>query len=1021
MESTTRGAAPRASLYPSAAVAPGPAIERSPLDRALDLSAISWWTVGWLAVAITAVALRLTLLDVYALGPDEARRSFFAFALFQGDPLLPGESLPDTAPLFLLLQALGIFLFGVTDATARLVPALAGIAMIPLAAALRPFVGQHAAFAMALLIAISPTLTYASRIAKPDILISMLAMLLVVAVLRAGPPVISAPSVRRWAVTAGVAIAALIGSGPAAISVLLGLCAGAIAALAFTPKTEPSAVRLGLSAIARTPGALPGAAAAAIVTLMLLFTRLFTDLTAISGLVGTLADWLRLLATDATSTPIQIFVLIALLYEVLAVVFAVVATRGRPAGAAPLDWSFFGAWFITTLILFSFSEGRRPEHAAHVVLPLVLLAGIGLGNVFASLHWPSVLRGPGGLLFLTFLGAAIGLAAVGVLASRIGGGSPFAPSPEWAIGQTAVVALIVVGGFLLAAVSIIRAANGEGRSAQPGLILLLVALVFLGAYTFRTTTSLAFFRADEGHELVAQETATGAVEPLVERLQRLSRDVSIDRSSVRDPLGTYGLSVALDERVEWPYRWYFRRFTDVTVAAPGQAQTFNAEVVVAPDEAGLPEAGYTPHEYPYLNRVPAAFTTPDLSDVVLDILLPTRWMDGLDFLLYRDLDAPPPALTVEVGFNQEIANRLFPNSGPFGLLDRVGPGSGRGQFDSPRGIAVDPVNSHTYVVDSGNLEVDRFDADGTYIGSWGGTESAGGVQFGSLVLENGAILGPTGISTAPDGVVFVADTWEHRVVGLNADGTVVREIGSPGERTDLGDDPATVNQMPGLFFGPRDVTVFNDEIYVVDTGNERVQVFGLDGSFRRAFGGFGGEPGHLIEPVGIAVGPDGLIYVADSGNARISIFQPDGTPVAQWPVPSWEGQTYFEPYLAFGPDGLLYATSRATGSVEIFGPDGTIVESLTAINNVNLDGPVGITSAPDGSLLITDAGLSAVVRLVPPAALPVNGSIDNAAEGNGSGDADAEADGQDQEPDDDAAAETGGSPTSQAPPPPPAG
>lgn len=975
---------PTSPAQPPVATPPGRITNRTGLDRGLDLSAVSWWTIGWIAIVVTGIALRFSVLNIYALSAEEARRSFFAFSLVQGNPLLPGEALPDTAPLFLLLQALSLFLFGATDATARLIPALAGIAMIPLAAALRPFVGRHAAFAMGLLIALSPTLTYASRIAAPGALAGMLAMLLLVAVLRAGLPDISTPTVRRWAAIAGVALAALIASGPAAISVLLGLAGGVFACLALAPKTQPNAVRLGLRTIVDIPGALSGAIAAAIATLMLLFTRLFTDLSTIAGLAGTFADWLQLLVTNATSSPVQIFFLIVLLYEVLAVLFAIVATQMRPALPdgieTPLDWSFFGGWFVTTLILFSFSEGRQPDQAIHVVLPLVLLAGMGLGAIFATVNWPSLMRGQAGLLFLALLGAVVGLAAVGVLATRIDGGPGVTVDQTAAIIQTVVVAIIVFGGFLLAAATLIRAARSDARTLQPGRLLLLVLLLVLGAYTLRSTTTLAFFRADEGTEFLAQETATSAVGPVVERMQRLSRDVSIDRSSVRDPIGTYGLQVGIDQRVQWPYRWYFRRFADVSITAPGRAQTANAEVVIAPDETGLPEAGYTLREYPYLNRVPAAYTTPDLSDIFLDIVLPNRWMDGIDFLLYREIAALPPAQTVEVGFNQEIANRLFPNSGPYGLLDRVGPGTGRGQFNGPRGIAVDPAGNTTYVVDSGNLQIDRFDAAGAYIGSWGGDDTPGGIQFGSLVLEDGGILGPAGITVAPDGVVYVADTWNHRLAGLNADGTLVREIGAPGERTDLGDDPATLEQSPGLFFGPRDVMILNDEIYVVDTGNERIQVFGLDGSFRRVFGGYGTEPGRLLEPVGITAGPEGRIYVADSGNARISIFQANGIPITQWPIAAWDGQQYFEPYLAFGPDGLLYATSRATGQVIVLDGDGAIVETLDSINNVPLDGPLGITSAPDGSLLITDAALSAILPLVPiPSDPPSNTTTDNTA------------------------------------------
>ena len=44
-----------------------------------------------------------------------------------------------------------------------------------------------------------------------------------------------------------------------------------------------------------------------------------------------------------------------------------------------------------------------------------------------------------------------------------------------------------------------------------------------------------------------------------------------------------------------------------------------------------------------------------------------------------------------------------------------------------------------------------------------------------------------------------------------------------------------------LFDPSRGVAVADGEIYVTDTGNERVQVFASDGTFLRAFGGFGGK------------------------------------------------------------------------------------------------------------------------------------------------------------------------------------
>ena len=127
---------------------------------------------------------------------------------------------------------------------------------------------------------------------------------------------------------------------------------------------------------------------------------------------------------------------------------------------------------------------------------------------------------------------------------------------------------------------------------------------------------------------------------------------------------------------------------------------------------------------------------------------------------------------------------------------------------------------------------------------------------------------------------------------------------------------------------PRDIAVSDDAIYVVDTGNERVQLFTRDGAFVDAWGGYGSAPDQLIEPVGIALGPDGNVYVADSGNARISIFTPDGEPVAQWPVSAWPAPApgglppAFQPYLAFDADGNLYATASNAGQVLVFDGEG---------------------------------------------------------------------------------------------------
>ena len=946
------------------------AIDSPVLDRAVNLGAITWGTVALAAALAVGLALRFSGLDLWALAPEEARHSYDAWILYGGRPPLPGERLLDTTPLLLLLQALSFFLFGATDVTARLTPAVLGLAVVGLAYALRPFVGKAAGLGMAALAAVSPTLVYASRTATPEVGIACLSLLLLVAVLYAGRDETSEAAVRRWGAVAGFALGALLGSGPSAITVLLSLAVGMTVAAV---SNDGGAVGRGLAALLRVPGAVMVAVVASIATVLVLFTRFFSDLGAVSGLPGTVVGWGRLVAESSVGTPTQFFLLALLLYEPLAILLGIVAAmQGRLNRADALGWPLFGGWLVAALIVWSFSTGRAPQHAIHVALPLVLFAGGVLGEMVAAIDWRDALRGAGGLLAVAFLGLLVGLVSSGILLTRVDS----AIDERAAALQAAIVVMLVVVPLGYAAFVLIGREREAGRVRQPVLLLLLVLALVLGAFTLRSSILLNFYRADEGTELLAQRTATEAIRPAVDGLRRLSRDVTVTQGSVRDTTGGHGLSIAAERTVRWPFQWYFRDFPDFSVVDPGQAALSEAQVAIAPDEAGMAEAGYTARPYPWLNRVPSAYAAPDAGRILGTLFWPSRWLEGLRFLLYREgLERGAPE-SVAIGLNAELAARIFPSTGPFGLTDRPGAGSARGQFNQPIGVASAPDGT-IYVVDQGNARVQRFDPDGSFIGLWGAEE--GDVTFART--ESG--LGPTGLDVGPDGLVYVADTWNHRIVVLSPGGELIREIGGPPdasggrEASDTTDDPGAVDTQTGRFFGPRDVAVTNEEIYVVDTGNERVQVFGIDGTFKRVWGGYGREAGRLIEPVGIAIGPDGLIYVADSGNARISIFTDRGEPVAQWPVAAWPepdpagARPAFQPYLAFDANGALYATASESGSVEVLDRSGARMRSIREVGGDALGQPVGVAVTQDGDVLITDLERDAVYRYSPPAPPPV--------------------------------------------------
>jgi uncharacterized protein (TIGR03663 family) len=135
---------------------------------------LNWETVAWTLLLIVAAVLRFVDLGVRAMSHDESLHTLYAYYLYDSgkyehNPMMHG-------PLRYHLTALAYFLFGDTDATARLVPALAGIGVVGMAYFFRRYIGRIGALLAGVLITISPSLLFHSRYIRDDIFIALFLM-----------------------------------------------------------------------------------------------------------------------------------------------------------------------------------------------------------------------------------------------------------------------------------------------------------------------------------------------------------------------------------------------------------------------------------------------------------------------------------------------------------------------------------------------------------------------------------------------------------------------------------------------------------------------------------------------------------------------------------------------------------------------------------------------------------------------------------------------------------------------------
>lgn len=200
-------------------------------------------------------------------------------------------------------------------------------------------------------------------------------------------------------------------------------------------------------------------------------------------------------------------------------------------------------------------------------------------------------------------------------------------------------------------------------------------------------------------------------------------------------------------------------------------------------------------------------------------------------------------------------------------------------LDVPVGVATDN-GGNVYVADSFNSRVLRIKPDGT-------RETVVGNGFSGFSGDDGPateaqLSSPKGLTFGPDGSLFIADFGNRRIRKVFPDGTITTVAGS-GDFGFSGDGgPATA---AALNF-PWDVAVDSmGNLYIADRSNGRIRkvdaqgiisTFAGTGDFGSAGDGGPASAAQLAFPVGVAAGIADEVYIADAVNSRVRVVDTDG-------------------------------------------------------------------------------------------------------------------------------------------------
>jgi DNA-binding beta-propeller fold protein YncE len=176
--------------------------------------------------------------------------------------------------------------------------------------------------------------------------------------------------------------------------------------------------------------------------------------------------------------------------------------------------------------------------------------------------------------------------------------------------------------------------------------------------------------------------------------------------------------------------------------------------------------------------------------------------------------------------------------------------------------------------------------------------------------------------------IWVTDAGTHSVMKLDSDGNILMTIGTPGQN-------GLWNESTGshLFDQPNDIAFDSaGNFYIAQghgQGEPRILKFNSKGDFISQWGSRGAEPGQFAVAHSIDIDENDQVYVADRENFRVQIFDTEGNFQDEWTFSAMACAIYLH------DDGYMYMTSGFDGEWAKVDMQGSIVGALGRPGSAN--------------------------------------------------------------------------------------